>query len=129
MPTFRTARGKATTIDCDVLAVPIFKGGVAGPGAAEAQKALGTNFKSLLEVARVKGELGEALLLPAVGGIKAKQVLLVGLGDKGGGASAARKAGALLARKTGASASVATTIPQAVGGPAADAIAAFVEGY
>jgi hypothetical protein len=48
MPTFRTVRGKATAIDCDILAVPIYKGGVAGPGAAEAEKALGATFKALL---------------------------------------------------------------------------------
>jgi len=129
MPAFRTARAKATAIDCDVLAVPIYKGAVAGPGALEAEKALATSFKDLLDAARAKGEPGEALLVPALGKLKAKQVLLVGVGEKGGGATAARKAGAVVARKTGASATVATTIPQAVGGPVADAVGAFVEGY
>ena len=129
MPTFHISRGKASAIDCDVLAVPIFKGGVAGAGAAEVEKALGAKFKSLLAAARMKGEPGESLLLPGVAPLKAKQVLLVGVGEKGGGSAAARKAGATVGRKTGSSPNIATTIPQAVGGPAADAIAAFVEGY
>jgi leucyl aminopeptidase len=130
MPSFKTARTKATATDCDVLAVPILKGGAPGPGAAEAEKALGVSFKELLDAARAKGEPGEALLVPANGKkIKAKQVLLVGVGEKGDGATAARKAGATVARRTRASANVATTIPQAVGGNAADAVGAFVEGY
>src|SRR6266540_5915319 len=129
MPTFKTARAKATALECDVLAVPIYKGGVSGPGAAEVEKKLGISFKALLDSSRAKGEPGEALLVPALGKIKAKQVLLVGVGSKGDGAAGARKAGAVVARKTGASATVATTITQAVGGPAADAVAAFVEGY
>jgi len=129
MPTFKTVRAKATAIDCDVLAVAIYKGAVSGPGAIEVEKALGTSFKQLLETARAKGEPGEALLVPGGGKVKAKQILLVGVGEKGAGATAARKAGAVVARKTGASATVATTIPHAVGGPASDAVSAFVEGY
>jgi leucyl aminopeptidase len=129
MPVFKTVRAKATAIDCDVLAVPIYKGPSNGPGTSEVEQRLGASFKELLAAARAKGEPGEALLVPGLGTLKAKQVLLVGVGSKGDGAAAARKAGAVVARKTGASATVATTITQAVGGPAADAAAAFVEGY
>jgi leucyl aminopeptidase len=130
MPSFKTARAKATAIDCDVLAVPILKGGTLGPGAPEAEKALGVNFKELLDAARAKGEPGEALLVPANSKrIKAKQILLVGVGEKAGGATAARRAGAVVGRRTAASGRVATTIPQAVGGSAADAVGAFVEGF
>ena len=129
MPAFRIVREKALSVPCDVLAVPIYKGGVLGPGAAEAEKALGASFKSLLDAARAKGEPGEALLVPGGGKVKAKQVLLVGVGEKDAGPSAARKAGAVVARRTGASAVVATTIPQAIRGGGAETASAFVEGY
>jgi leucyl aminopeptidase len=129
MPTFRIAKEKATKLDCDVLAVPIYKGNEPGPGAAEVEKAIGGSFKQLLEAARAKGEPGDALLIPANSKIKAKQVLLVGVGEKGAGAANARKAGAVVARRTGAVSTVATTIPGAVGGNAAEAAGAFVEGF
>ncbi|TMK20628.1 MAG: hypothetical protein E6G68_04420, partial [Actinobacteria bacterium] len=65
-----------------------------------------------------------------LGRLKAKQVLLVGLGNrKEAKSGAARKAGAVVARKTGGAADVATTIPQAVTGAKAGAVEAFVEGY
>jgi len=130
MAAFKTVKGKPTTIACDVLAVGVYKGGVAAPGATDVEKALGSSFKSLLEGARLKGEVGDALAVPTLGTLKAKQVLLVGLGDKKGASSvAARKAGAVVARKTGGAANVASTITQAITGNAAGATAAFVEGY
>ncbi len=129
MPSFRTVRDKATTIACDVIAVPVHKGLTLGPGAAELEKALGTKFKEFLDSARAKGEPGDAVMVPTFGRARAKQILLVGVGDKNAGPAAARKAGAVVARKTSASGVVATTIPQAIKGDAALAAGAFVEGY
>ena len=129
MPSFKIVRDKAATIACDVIAVPVHKGGALGPGAAELEKALGTRFKELLDAARAKGEPGDAVMLPTFGKTRAKQILLVGVGDKSAGPAAARKAGAVVARKTGTAVIVATTIPQAIKGGAAAAAGAFVEGY
>jgi leucyl aminopeptidase len=129
MPAFRIVRDKATTVACDVLAVPVYKGGKPGPGAAEVEKALGTKFKDLLDSARVKGEPGDAMLVPSFGKVPAKQVLLVGVGEQKDGPAAARKAGAVVARRTGNVGAVATTIPQAIKGSVAAAAGAFAEGY
>ncbi len=129
MPSFRTVRAKATAIAADVIAVPVHKGGILGPGALELEKALGVKFKESLDAARAKGEPGEAVMVPTFGKAKAKQILLVGVGDKNADPSAARKAGAVVARRTGAAGVVATTIPQAIKGGAAQAAGAFVEGY
>ncbi|MFY9587751.1 MAG: M17 family peptidase N-terminal domain-containing protein, partial [Actinomycetota bacterium] len=128
MPSFRTVRDKATAIACDVIAVPVYKGGTLGPGAAELEKAIGIKFKESLDAARAKGEPGDAVMVPTFGKAKAKQILLVGVGDRNAEVSAARKAGAVVARRTGTAAVVATTIPQAIKGSVADAAGAFVEG-
>jgi leucyl aminopeptidase len=128
MPTIRIVREKATSTPCDVLAVAVLKGGAAAPGAGDIEKALGVSFKDLLDGARLKGEAGDALLVPTLGKLKAKQVLLVGVGEKGAGLDGARKAGAVVARRTGGAATVVTTIPQAFRN-AADAAGAFAEGY
>ena len=129
MPAFRISRDRPSTFACDVLAVPVYKGGEAGPGGADVEKKLGTTFKELLDGARLKGEAGEALTVPTLGKLPAKQVLIVGVGEKGSGADTGRKAGAVVARKTGAAAKVATTVPQAVKGKAPESAGAFVEGY
>ena len=130
MAAFKTVTGKPTSIACDVLAVGVYKGGAAAPGAAEVEKALGSSFKTLLDGARLKGEAGDAVVVPTLGKLKAKQVLLVGLGDKKNvTTSAARRAGAVVARKTGGAGAVATTVTQAIPGGAAAATEAFVEGY
>lgn len=130
MPRLRIVREKAVEVACDALAVPVYKDGALGPGADAAEKALGISFKELLDGARLKGEAGDALLVPTLGTIPAKQILLVGLGDKPSArADAARKAGAVVARRTPGAATVATTIPQGVKAPPAEAAAAFEEGY
>ena len=129
MPSFKITTDKPARITCDVLAVPVYKGGAAGPGGAEVEKKLGTTFKELLEGARLKGEPGDALSVPTLGKLPAKRILLVGVGEKGSGADAGRKAGATVARRTGSATKVATTVPQALKGKAPEAAGAFVEGF
>ena len=130
MAAFKTVKGKPTSIACDVLAVGVYKGGAAAPGSAEIEKVLGSTFKALLQGARLKGETGDALAVPTLGKLKATQVLLVALGDKKDVSSVtARRAGAVVARKTGGALNVASTITQAIPGGAAGATEAFVEGY
>src|ERR1700746_775438 len=67
MPKFSVSRDAAKAIKCDVLAVPVYEGLELGPGAKEAEKALGTTLKELAEHVPVlgrpskqfKGELGD----------------------------------------------------------------------
>jgi leucyl aminopeptidase len=129
MPKLRIVRETAAKTACDVLAVPVYRGGEAGPGGAEVEKKLGVSFAELLDAARLKGEPGDALAVPTLGRLPAKQVLIVGVGQKGAGLDAARKAGAVVARRTGGGATVATTVPQAIKAKAPVATGAFVEGY
>lgn len=129
MPAIGVSRERIT-LACDVLAVPIYRDGRPGSGAADVERALGTSVKDLLSQSRMKGDVGEVLTVPTLGKLGAKQVMFVGLGEqRKADTTAARKAGATVARRTSQSESVATTIPQAVKGGAGAAVEAFVEGY
>ena len=137
MPTFSVSKSAAKAVKCDVLAVPLFEGLKLGPGAKEAQDALGTTVKELTEHVPVAGkpskqftgELGDAILVQTLGKLPAKQVLFVGMGpEKEATAGTIRRAGAIAARHLGGGKTVATTIPQAAG-EAAPAVRAFVEGF
>ena len=137
MPTFSVSKSAAKAVKCDVLAVPVFEGLKLGPGAKEAQDALGTTVKELTEHVPVAGkpskqftgELGDAILVQTLGKLPAKQVLFVGMGpEKEATAGTVRRAGAIAARRLGGGKTVATTIPQAAG-EAAAAVRAFVEGF
>ena len=134
MPTFSVSKGAAKAAKSDVLAVPVFEGLKLGPGAKEAQDALGSTVKELSEHVPVlgkpskqfKGELGDAILVQTLGKLPAKQVLFVGMGpEKEADVGTIRRAGAMAARRVGGGKSVATTIPQAAGAPAL-AVRAFV---
>jgi len=90
MPTFSVSKSAAKAVKCDVLAVPLFEGLKLGPGAKEAQDALGTTVKELTEHVPVAGkpskqftgELGDAILVQTLGKLPAKQVLFVGMGPE-----------------------------------------------
>jgi leucyl aminopeptidase len=137
MPTFSVSKSTAKAAKSDVLAVPVFEGLTLGPGAKDAQDALGSTLKELSEHVPVlgkpskqfKGELGDAILVQTLGKLPAKQVLFVGMGpEEEANVGTVRRAGAIAARRVGGGKSVATTIPQAAGVPAA-AVRAFVEGF
>lgn len=129
MPQIRVVRDRVGAVKCDALAVPVYKGGAAGPGTADVERALGVSAKELFEQSRLKGEVGDALVVPTLGRLPAKQVLLVGLGERAkAGADAIRRVGALVARRTGAAEIVAAAVAQAARGSEA-AVGAFVEGY
>src|SRR5438132_12945810 len=138
MPKFSVSRDVAKAIKCDVLAVPVFEQLELGPGAKDAESALGTTLKELTEHVPVlgkpskqfTGELGDAILVQTLGKLPAKQVLFVGLGDKADiNVGTARRAGAVAARRAGGGKVVGTTIPLAVKGKPAESVRAFVEGF
>lgn len=129
MTKFRIVRQVPEKVRCDLLAVPIYKGGTAGPGAEAVAKVLG-KLSDLLELNMVKGDLGDALVLPTYGKLPAKQVALIGLGERGkAGAFQIRRAGAVLARRAGAARVVATTLPSAAKGSEEETLGAFVQGF
>jgi len=137
MPTFSVSKSAAKAAKSDVLAVPVYEGLKLGPGAKEAQDALGSTVKELSEHVPVlgkpskqfKGELGDAILVQTLGKLPTKQVLFVGMGpEKDANVGTIRRAAATAARRVGGGKSVATTIPQAAGAPA-DSVRAFVEGF
>ena len=137
MPTFSVSKGAAKAAKSDVLAVPVYEGLKLGPGAKEAQDALGSTVKELSEHVPVlgkpskqfTGELGDAILVQTLGKLPAKQVLFVGMGpEKEANVGTIRRAGAIAARRVGGGKSVATTIPQAAGA-SADSVRGFVEGF
>jgi leucyl aminopeptidase len=130
MPTFRLSNDPVASAQADVVAVPVFKGLKAGPGAEDAAKALGVSLKEVLEPGRFKGELGEAIVVPTLGRMKASQVLFVGLGPKDEvAAKQIRRAGGLVARRSAGAKRIATTVPQAGRGSPDALAAAFTEGF
>ncbi|HVL32421.1 MAG TPA: leucyl aminopeptidase [Actinomycetota bacterium] len=132
---FSLTRERVLDAAAEVIAVPVFKGGALGPGAKEVLGALGQTLEDLIDIAPLmsnpfKGDLGEVIAVPTLGKITAKQVLIVGCGDKGKQSLAgARKAGATVARKAGGARTVVTTVPQAIKGKADEVAAAFAEGF
>jgi leucyl aminopeptidase len=130
MPTFSLGGGSIETASADLLAVPVFTGPAGGPGADQIASRLGIKLKDLLEQSRIKGELGDAVVVPTLGKLTAKQVLFVGLGDKAKArAREIRKAGAVVAKRAGSAKTVATTVPQGAKGGAEELGAAFAEGF
>ena len=137
MPTFSVAKSTAKAAKSDVLAVPVYEGLKLGPGAKDAQDALGSTLKELSEHVPVlgkpseqfTGELGDAILVQTLGKLPVKQVLFVGMGpEKAANVGTVRRAAAVAARRAGGGKSVVTTIPQAAGA-SAESVRAFVEGF
>jgi hypothetical protein len=82
MPKFSVSSTAPDAVKCDVLVVPVFEQLALGPGAREAEKALGTTLKELSEQAAVlgrpskqfSGDLGDAIIVQTLGKLPAKQV-------------------------------------------------------
>jgi leucyl aminopeptidase len=115
----------------DLLAVPVFSGGTLGPGADVVDDALEQELAEFMTEAGFEAKRGEVLSVPTYGRVKAKAVVLVGLGERDKlDADALRRAGAALAKRASKSTSVATTLLDAA--PASmnreDAAQAFAEG-
>ncbi|MBI5655119.1 leucyl aminopeptidase [Candidatus Uhrbacteria bacterium] len=70
-------------IACDLLVVNLFQG-VTKPGGATGavDKALGGAISQLIEQDHFEGKLGQTMVFPTFGKIKAKRVVVIGLGDK-----------------------------------------------
>ncbi|GAC1419436.1 MAG: leucyl aminopeptidase [Actinomycetota bacterium] len=128
LPKFRLVKEAPESMKCDLLALPIFTDNKSGPGAKEVAALLGTTLKDLLSAERVKGEVGDCLVLPTYGRIPAKKVAFVGLGKQGKASSfEIRRAGAVLARRTAGAKAIGALLPAAVQG--VQSLQAFAEGF
>jgi leucyl aminopeptidase len=126
--TFTYSTDPPTKAAVDVLVLPIFEGPEAGPGVKDVK---GADLLALYKEAQLKGKRGETLTVPNVGieGLAAGSVLLLGLGKREKvNANTLRRAIGRVAPQLAKRKSVATTLPQAAGRSAEDAVQATVEG-
>ncbi len=129
MAEYVVGAGSVRDVAADLLAVGVFRGGEAGPGAREVEEALGLRLGELMEEQRLKGELGDALLVPSVGRLPSRQVLAVALGDKEKvDGEAVRKAASVVARRAGKARKVVLAFLEALSDGRESAWAA-VEGF
>jgi leucyl aminopeptidase len=128
VPTFEVLSASPAEVEAGLLVLPVFQGRLPGPGVKEVQKALGSDLMATLAEHRVRGKVGDVFLFPALGGIKAKAILLVGVGpQEEAGADAVRR-GAMKAGRSGSKfATIASTLHQ-VGRDAEESAHAFAEG-
>ncbi|RKY04544.1 hypothetical protein DRP77_03540 [Candidatus Poribacteria bacterium] len=73
-------QGSITDVECDVAVVNLFRG-VKHPGGATGAMDRAMNGAITRAIADFDGELGECLVLDGQGSVKAKKVLVVGLGS------------------------------------------------
>lgn len=129
---FSTSKQAAATVKADLLAVPVFAEREPGPGADVVDDLLGrtTSLARFMEEAGFSGKPGETLPVPAVDGITARAVLLVGVGARDSvDARALRRAGGALARRATKAPVVVTTLAAAAHDlDPADAAQATAEG-
>src|SRR6478736_5366631 len=130
-PTFDIVATAPDRVKADLLAVPVFTGGLLGPGADAVDAALGGTLAAFMTEAGFEAKRGEALAVPTGGRLGAKAAVLVGMGERDTlDIDALRRAGAALARRSLKVAKVATTLLDAApdGLDRGDAAQAFVEG-
>jgi leucyl aminopeptidase len=126
--TFAYTTESPTSVDADVLVLPVYEGPEAGPGVRDVKS---IDLLALYADAKLKGKAGETLPVPNMGnlGVSAGSVLLVGIGPRrSADADAVRRAMGRVAPQLAKRASVATTAAQAGGRSPEDAVQAVVEG-
>ena len=77
----RASNEPLATIDADAIIAAVFDDIGLSPAAQELDKASGGRISALLESDDVSGKLGRTALLLALDGVKARRVLLIGLGE------------------------------------------------
>jgi leucyl aminopeptidase len=128
VPTFEVSSSSPTKVTAGLLALPFFKGRQPGPGVQEVAEALGSDLMATLAEHRVQGKVGDVFLVPSLGRIKAKAVLLVGMGPRGEVDADAVRRGAIKAGRSGSKFdTIASTLHQACPDPEEGAHA-FAEG-
>src|SRR5262249_39106201 len=121
-PTFKLV---ANAPKVDLFVVPVFSGARLGPGAQLVDDALDGKLAEFMRETDFDGKRGEVLAVPTGGRLSARAALLLGVGDEDSLDTAAiRRAGAVLAKRASKVASVATTLVDAVGSDADQALVA-----
>jgi leucyl aminopeptidase len=114
VPTFEVSSASPAKVAAGLLVLPFFQGRQPGPGVKEVQEAIGSDLMATLAEHRVQGKVGDTFLVPTLGRIKAKALLLVGVGPKTDVGSDAIRRGAMKAGRTGAKfETIASTLHQA----------------
>ena len=125
MLTVRAAAAEPLDVDADLLVAGVFKGGIEGPGAAQALSSLGLDGFPV--TATFRGDIGQTLTL-ATPGLRTGGLLLVGLGRiDATDPTRLRRAAGVAARAAAKVARVATTL--AAVHPSPEAIGAVAEGF
>jgi leucyl aminopeptidase len=128
---FTVVTTAADRVATELVAVPIGKDSAFGPGAGAIDRAIGGGLGAFMDEAGFEGKLGETLAVPTAGNLRAKAVILVGIGDPAElTIDGVRRAAAAVARRAQRAASVATTLATAatdVSTP--DAAQAVAEGF
>ena len=126
--TLRKGSPAKTRTDVVVVGVVRSRGGDAriATGGEDVASAYGRRFKPLLSSMTFRGEVGETLRVPSPEGVRAGQLLLVGLGAEDAVDHAVlRRAAGTAARSLGNAASVALALPA----DSAGLVAAVAEGF
>jgi leucyl aminopeptidase len=131
----RAESGTVLSVSGDALIIPVGEGGDGFPAsgvAAEADAVLGGELRRLAEEARFSGKAGTTFLLPTLGRLPARRLVLAGTGPEErldrGALRRAWGAAALAVREAGA-ADVVSCLPPAGGEVArGDALTAAAEG-
>ena len=95
----------------DLLAVPVFAERLLGPGADAVDAALGGGLAEFMEETDFNGKPGETLAVPTGGRLRAKAVILVGVGKREDlTVDGVRRAAASVAKRAAKVTSLATTL-------------------
>src|SRR5919198_1506838 len=129
MPKLNFSTASPVEVTADVLVLPIFEGPEAGPGVKDVGRALGSDPLELYAANKLRGKLGESLTIPTLGRMPASNLVLVGVGKKDKTTTdSLRSAIGRQARRLSRFRTVATTLAQAAGRSAPEAIQATTEG-
>src|SRR5258706_4746088 len=127
-PRFEVSSAQAHEVDADLLVMPVFEGPEPGPGVPEVSQASGMDLVGILRESGFLGKAGDRLLVPG-GGIRARNVLLLGVGPRSDAdVRAVREAGMRAGAASTSYVTVASTIPL-LGPSVDDSARAFTEGF
>ena len=129
--TFSVVTTAADRVTAELLVVPIAKTRLFGPGAETVDAALGGGLAAFMEETGFEGKLGETLVVPVGGKLRARAAVLVGVGELDKlTVDGLRRAAAAAARRANKVASIATTLTNVAPDlPRADAAQAVAEGF
>jgi leucyl aminopeptidase len=128
VPTFDVSSASLKQVAADCLLIPFFHDRKPGPGFDEVGKALKADLVGILKDNRIHGRAGEVFPLPTLGKIAARNVLLLGMGQRGeADAGAVRRAVQRAADHIAKFGTVATTLVQ-IGDSPEESAHALAEG-